>query len=120
MQAIDIDIRGIKQLELNVDDGGDGHWCDFAIWEDAEITYNVHQAVSITTEITSSGESLKSEDWEKISQKMELLPKLNHLAMERSEKDWLIDATNYKAEVMLEQMAKPSSFQTVLLHEFSA
>lgn len=99
MQAIDIDIRGIKQLELNVDDGGDGHWCDFAIWEDAEITYNVHQAVSITTEITSSGESLKSEDWKKISQKMELLPKLNHLAMERSEKDWLIDATNYKAEV---------------------
>lgn len=98
-KEFNIDIRGIKHLELNVDDGGDGHWGDFAIWEDVNITYNIHQAVSITTDITSTGESVNENDWQRLSKKMESLPKLNHLAMQRCDTDWLINADKYKANV---------------------
>jgi hypothetical protein len=46
-----------------------------------------------------AAESLNSNDWQKISQKLGRLPKINHLEMRQSNKDWLIDASDYKAEV---------------------
>lgn len=98
-KEFNVDIREIKQLELIVEDGGDGHWGDFAIWEDVNITYNIHQAVSLTTEVTDTGKGVTDADWQKLSEKMGQLPTLDHLAMQRSEKDWLIDDSQYKADV---------------------
>ena len=47
----------------------------------------------------STIEKVNDSDWQRISNKMKRLPSLNHLALKQSEKDWLIDASDYKAEV---------------------
>ena len=47
----------------------------------------------------STVEKINDSDWQRISNKMKRLPSLNHLALKQSEKDWLIDASDYKAEV---------------------
>ena len=62
--------------------------------------YNTHTIDKSTTiqDAIIAAESLNSNDWQKISQKLECLPKINHLEMRQSNKDWLIDASDYKAE----------------------
>jgi alpha-galactosidase len=46
-QRIDLDTRGAKTLDLNVDDAGDGPTCDHADWADAAITLQGGQTIRL-------------------------------------------------------------------------
>ena len=36
-RRVDLDVTGVKMLELVVDDGGDGHTSDHANWAEAQL-----------------------------------------------------------------------------------
>ena len=98
-QPIKVNIRNVKNLELTVDNAGDGYWGDFAIWSDVTMTYNVHQAVTLSTSSTEQNSGVAKSDWEKMRAKLESLPVANYSTTAKCEDDWLINADRFKAGV---------------------
>ena len=98
-QSIKVNIRNVKNLELTVDNAGDGYWGDFAIWSDVTMTYNVHQAVTLSTSSTEQNSGVAKSDWEKMRAKLESLPVANYSTTAKCEDDWLINADRFKAGV---------------------
>lgn len=98
-QPIKVNIRNVKNLELTVDNAGDGYWGDFAIWSDVTMTYNVHQTVTLSTSSTEQNSGVAKSDWEKMRAKLESLPVANYSTTAKCEDDWLIDADRFKAGV---------------------
>ncbi len=98
-QPIKVNIRNVKNLELIVDNAGDGYWGDFAIWSDVTMTYNVHQAVTLSTSSTEQNSGVAKSDWEKMRAKLESLPVANYSTTAKCEDDWLINADRFKAGV---------------------
>ena len=99
LQSINVNIRGVKSLELMVDNAGDGYWGDFAIWSDVTISYDVHQAVSLSTNAVGESGGVSEEDWTKMSAKLKALPTADYSTTAKCKGDWLIDAEPYKAGV---------------------
>lgn len=98
-QPIKVNIRNVKNLELTVDNAGDGYWGDFAIWSDVTMTFNVHQAVTLSTSSTEQNSGVAKSDWEKMRAKLESLPVANYSTTAKCEDDWLINADRFKAGV---------------------
>ena len=98
-QPIKVNIRNVKNLELIVDNAGDGYWGDFAIWSDVTMTFNVHQAVTLSTSSTEQNSGVAKSDWEKMRAKLEPLPVANYSTTAKCEDDWLINADRFKAGV---------------------
>lgn len=98
-QPIKVNIRNVKNLELTVDNAGDGYWGDFAIWSDVTMTYNVHQTVTLSTSSTEQNSGVAKSDWEKMRVKLESLPVANYSTTAKCEDDWLINADRFKAGV---------------------
>ena len=98
-QPIKVNIRNVKNLELTVDNAGDGYWGDFAIWSDVTMTYNVHQTVTLSTSSTEQNSGVAKSDWEKMRAKLESLPVANYSTTAKCEDDWLINADRFKAGV---------------------
>lgn len=98
-QSIKVNIRNVKNLELTVDNAGDGYWGDFAIWSDVTMTFNVHQAVTLSTSSTEQNSGVAKSDWEKMRAKLESLPVANYSTTAKCEDDWLINADRFKAGV---------------------
>ena len=98
-QPIKVNIRNVKNLELIVDNAGDGYWGDFAIWSDVTMTFNVHQAVTLSTSSTEQNSCVAKSDWEKMRAKLEPLPVANYSTTAKCEDDWLINADRFKAGV---------------------
>ncbi|MBQ3198013.1 MAG: NPCBM/NEW2 domain-containing protein [Alistipes sp.] len=98
-QPIKVNIRNVKNLELTVDNAGDGYWGDFAIWSDVTMTFNVHQAVTLSTSSTEQNSGVAKNDWEKMRAKLESLPVANYSTTAKCEDDWLINADRFKAGV---------------------
>ena len=96
---IKVNIRNVKTLELRVDNAGDGYWGDFAIWSDVTMTYNVHQAISLSTDALTQAGGVAESDWAKLSDKLKTLPTANYSTTAKCEGDWLINADKYKAGV---------------------
>jgi hypothetical protein len=96
---INVNISGITTLELIVDNAGDGYSGDFAIWSETEIKYDVHMAVTLTTDNINKTEGISEEDWNRISAQLKALPVADYDAVSVCEKDWLIDPSGYKAGV---------------------
>ena len=96
---IKVNIRNVKALELRVDNAGDGYWGDFAIWSDVTMSYNVHQAISLSTDALTQAGRVAESDWAKISDKLKTLPTANYSTTAKCEGDWLINADKYKAGV---------------------
>lgn len=99
LQPIKVNIRNVKNLELTVDNAGDGYWGDFAIWSDVTMTYNVNQAVTLSTSSTEQNSGVAKSDWEKMRAKLESLPVANYSTTAKCEDDWLINADRFKAGV---------------------
>ena len=99
LYPINVNIRNIKSLELIVDNAGDGYWGDFAIWESVAITYDVHQAVSLSTNAVEQAGGVSESNWAKISAKLKELPTATYSTTAKCDGDWLIDASAYKAGV---------------------
>ena len=97
LHPINVNIRGVKSLELKVDNAGDGYWGDFAIWSDVTISYDVHQAVSLSTDAVGKTDGVSESDWAKMSAKLKTLPTANYATTAKCKGDWLIDAEPYKA-----------------------
>ena len=98
-QPIKVNIRNVKNLELTVDNAGDGYWGDFAIWSDVTMTFNVHQTVTLSTSSTEQNSGVAKSDWEKMRAKLESLPVANYSTTAKCEDDWLINADRFKAGV---------------------
>ena len=98
-QPIKVNIRNVKNLELTVDNAGDGYWGDFAIWSDVTMTFNVHQTVTLSTSSTEQNSGVAKSDWEKMRAKLESLPIANYSTTAKCEDDWLINADRFKAGV---------------------
>lgn len=98
-QPIKVNIRNVKNLELTVDNAGDGYWGDFAIWSDVTMTFNVHQAVTLSTSSTEQNSGVAKSDWEKMRAKLKSLPVANYSTTAKCEDDWLINADRFKAGV---------------------
>ena len=96
---IKVNIRNKKTLEHRVDNAGDGYWGDFAIWSDVTMSYNVHQAISLSTDALTQAGGVAESDWAKISDKLKTLPTANYSTTAKCEGDWLINADKYKAGV---------------------
>ncbi len=100
MIPLDVNLRGIKVLDLKVDDSGDGSWGDFAVWSDVSIDFDVHNGVSLSTDATSESEGVSEDDWKRMSGKLKALPVSGYPDMEVGGRDWLIEPGDFKAKVM--------------------
>lgn len=103
---INVNIRNTKTIELRVDNAGDGYWGDFAIWSDVTISYNVHQAVALSTDAVEQAEGISQSDWAKMSEKLRALPVANYSTTAKCEGDWLINPESYKAGVWVGEDGK--------------
>lgn len=99
LSPIDVNIKGVKILEMIVENGGDGYFGDFAIWEDVTISYNVHQGISLSTEGVAQTEGVTAENLQRMQQRLASLPTMQYPTAEKSPTDWLLDGKPYKAQV---------------------
>ncbi|EEF76241.1 hypothetical protein BACCOPRO_01741, partial [Phocaeicola coprophilus DSM 18228 = JCM 13818] len=99
MKSLEVDIRKVKQLELRVDDGGDGPSGDFAVWSGVRIDSDNQLASAESVEAMSGDEGVSQEDWNKMAAKLKDLPVADYPFMKRSATDWLLTPETYKAEV---------------------
>lgn len=99
LYPVNLDISGIKTLELVTDNAGDGYYGDFAVWSDVEIAYDVHRAITLSTDNIEKAEDISESDWKKISAKLKELPIADYGQTKECVEDWLIDPKPYKAGV---------------------
>ena len=99
MKSLEVDIRKVKQLELRVDDGGDGPSGDFAVWSGVRIDSDNQLASAESVEAMSGDEGVSQEDRNKMAAKLKDLPVADYPFMKRSATDWLLTPETYKAEV---------------------
>lgn len=100
MEPIEVDIRGVKSLELRVEDGGDGPSGDFAVWSGVRIACDTTAAARGTSGLSADESTVTEADWQRMSAKLQELPVAAYPAMPRSERDWLLDSEGYTARVM--------------------
>ncbi len=92
-------VTGEEAVVAGEGNAGDGYWGDFAIWSEVALTYNVHQAVSLSTATIGENDGVTESDRAKMSDKLKALPLADYSTTARCEGDWLIDAGQYKAGV---------------------
>lgn len=97
-ENVEISLKGIKILELEVLDAGDGISGDHANWIDACISYSGEKPETVVSDYKGEIPEMSEEVKANLSTKMKKLSSVS-LNFDKEKRDWLIDNTPFKADV---------------------
>jgi hypothetical protein len=95
---VKVNLAGVKELELVVEDGGDGASGDHALWIDPQITYSEIVPVTVGTDFAGDLPVMDPQVKRKLEQKIAQLPVVE-LPMEKPGFDWLINADKSETNI---------------------
>ncbi len=95
---VQVNLAGVKILELIVEDGGDGASGDHALWIDPQITYSEIVPVTVGTDFAGDLPVMDPQVKRKLEQKIAQLPVVE-LPMEKPGFDWLINADKSETNI---------------------
>ena len=95
---VKVNLGGVKELELVVEDGGDGASGDHALWIDPQITYSEIVPVTVGTDFAGDLPVMDPQVKRKLEQKIAQLPVVE-LPMEKPGFDWLINADKSETNI---------------------
>lgn len=95
---VQVNLAGVKELELVVEDGGDGASGDHALWIDPQITYSEIVPVTVGTDFAGDLPVMDPQVKRKLEQKIAQLPVVK-LPMEKPGFDWLINADKSETNI---------------------
>lgn len=95
---VEVNLGGVKKLELVVEDGGDGASGDHALWIDPQITYSEIVPVTVGTDFAGDLPVMDPQVKRKLEQKIAQLPVVE-LPMEKTGFDWLINADKSETNI---------------------
>lgn len=95
---VKVNLGGVKELELVVEDGGDGASGDHALWIDPQITYSEIVPVTEGTDFAGDLPVMDPQIKRKLEQKIAQLPVVE-LPMEKPGFDWLINADKSETNI---------------------
>ncbi len=95
---VQVNLAGVKILELVVEDGGDGASGDHALWIDPQITYSEIVPVTVGTDFAGDLPVMDPQVKRKLEQKIAQLPVVE-LPMEKPGFDWLINADKSETNI---------------------
>ena len=95
---VKVNLGGVKELELVVEDGGDGASGDHALWIDPQITYSEIVPVTVGTDFAGDLPVMDPQIKRKLEQKIAQLPVVV-LPMEKPGFDWLINADKSETNI---------------------
>ncbi len=95
---VKVNLGGVKELELVVEDGGDGASGDHALWIDPQITYSEIVPVTVGTDFAGDLPVMDPQIKRKLEQKIAQLPVVE-LPMEKPGFDWLINADKSETNI---------------------
>lgn len=102
-EKVEINLKGIKIMELEVLDAGDGLSGDHADWLDAFISYGRKKPEIVASDYNGEIQEMSTEVKENLSRKMLRLPSVS-LNFNKEKRDWLIDSTPFKSDVYQSDM----------------
>ncbi|MPL93653.1 hypothetical protein SDC9_39787 [bioreactor metagenome] len=95
---VKVNLGGVKELELVVEDGGDGASGDHALWIDPQITYSEIVPVAVGTDFAGDLPIMNPQIKRKLEQKIAQLPVVV-LPMGKPGFDWLINADKSETNI---------------------
>lgn len=95
---VEVNLGGVKKLELVVEDGGDGASGDHALWIDPQITYSEIVPVTVGTDFAGDLPVMDPQVKRKLEKKIAQLPVVE-LPMEKTGFDWLINADKSETNI---------------------
>lgn len=95
---VKVNLGGVKELELVVEDGGDGASGDHALWIDPQITYSEIVPVTVGTDFAGDLPIMNPQIKRKLEQKIAQLPVVV-LPMGKPGFDWLINADKSETNI---------------------
>lgn len=95
---VKVNLGGVKELELVVEDGGDGASGDHALWIDPQITYSEIVPVTVGTDFAGDLPVMDPQIKRKLEQKIAQLPVVE-LPMGKPGFDWLINADKSETNI---------------------
>lgn len=96
---IDVDVKGIRLLELIADPTSDGSSGDNALWISSRITYQSVKPKTVSSGYTETGPAQTGEAARRLAEKISKLPVLSSPISTRTDFDWLITPERSKAGI---------------------
>lgn len=97
-EEVSVDLKGVKILELEVLDGGDGVSGDHADWLDALISYSGSKPETVLHDFKGIVPKMSAAIKSRLENKIVEFPSIS-LTFDKEERDWLIDSKPFKTEV---------------------
>jgi len=95
---VQVNLAGVRILEMVVEDGGDGASGDHALWIDPQITYSEIVPVTVGTDFAGDLPVMDPQVKRKLEKKIAQLPVVE-LPMEKTGFDWLINADKSETNI---------------------
>ena len=95
---VQVNLAGVRILEMVVEDGGDGASGDHALWIDPQITYSEIVPVTVSSNFAGELPVMDPQVKRKLEQKIAQLPVVE-LPMEKPGFDWLINADKSETNI---------------------
>lgn len=95
---VQVNLAGVRLLEMVVEDGGDGASGDHALWIDPQITYSEIVPVTVSSNFAGELPVMDPQVKRKLEQKIAQLPVVE-LPMEKPGFDWLINADKSETNI---------------------
>lgn len=97
--AIDLDLKGIRTLELSVEPTDDGASGDNALWINPTIEYKSTRPETVSAEYTKKGPEMTNSVSRKLANKISKLPVFADLISDKTDFDWLLTPEKAKAGI---------------------
>ncbi|MDD3509299.1 MAG: NPCBM/NEW2 domain-containing protein [Parabacteroides sp.] len=95
---VQVNLAGVRILEMVVEDGGDGASGDHALWIDPQITYSEIVPVTVSSNFAGELPVMDPQVKRKLEQKIAQLPVVE-LPMEKPGFDWLVNADKSETNI---------------------
>ena len=103
---VSVKVKGVKILELIVEDAGDGVSGDNAVWADAKLIYKDYRPQLVYANYLNKQQTADSYFVDKISPQIKALPLGDKALLEGVKQDWLIENIDQESKVIRAQNKK--------------